>query len=52
MKSNLIDKALKLLDIQENFIIIHSNLLAFFKKTHHTPEKVWEIIHKNYKIRL
>ena len=32
MKSNLIDKALKLLDIQENFIIIHSNLLAFFKK--------------------
>lgn len=49
MKSNLIDKALKSLDIQENFIIIHSNLLAFFKKTHHTPEKVWEIIHKNFK---
>ena len=49
MKSNLIDKALKSLDIQENFIIIHSNLLAFFKKTHHTPAKVWEIIHKNFK---
>ena len=49
MKSNIIDKALKLLDIKENFIIIHSNLLAFFKKTYHTPERVWEIIYSNYK---
>lgn len=49
MKINIIDKALKSLNIQEHFIIIHSNLLAFFKKTHHNPKKVWDIIYDNYK---
>ena len=49
MKSNIIDKALKSLNIQEHFIIIHSNLLAFFKKTHHNPKKIWDIIYDNYK---
>tara|TARA_B100000941_G_C28419120_1_gene507792 strand:+ start:14 stop:787 length:774 start_codon:yes stop_codon:yes gene_type:complete len=49
MKSNIIDKALKSLNIQEHFIIIHSNLLAFFKKTDHNPKKVWDIIYDNYK---
>ncbi len=48
MKEEIIDKALKALDIQESFIIIHSNLLAFYKKTHHNPEKIWKIIHYNY----
>ena len=32
MNYEIIDKALKSLDIKENFIIIHSNLLAFFSK--------------------
>ena len=49
MNYEIIDKALKSLDIKENFIIIHSNLLAFFKKTHHKPEKVWREIFENYK---
>ena len=49
MNYEIIDKALKILDIKEDFIIIHSNLLAFFKKTHHKPEKVWREIFENYK---
>ena len=49
MNHEIITKALEKLDIRENFIIIHSNLLALFSKTYHKPEKVWGQILKNYK---
>ena len=47
MDKKLLDKVLKKFKISEKFVIIHSNLLPFFKKTLHEPEKVWKIIQHN-----
>lgn len=49
MNIKLIDKSLELLNIKERYIIIHSNLLAFYKKTYTDPKKIWEIIMNKYK---
>ena len=47
MDKKLLDKVLKKFNISEKFVIIHSNLLPFFKKTSHEPEKVWKSIQHN-----
>ena len=48
MKSNIIDKALKLLDIKKTLSLF---ILIFwlFSKRLIIPERVWEIIYSNYK---
>ena len=49
MDKKIIKQALRLLDIKEKYIIIHSNLLAFYKKTYCKPDQVWDIILNNFK---
>ena len=49
MNKKIIDEALNSLNIKEKFIIIHSNLLSFYKKTYSEPSKVCSIILNNLK---